>query len=75
MCFLLSEGMNVVSSWTFVLQLTWADIFFVAPLKSLKFLLGKDFLEGYPDLQELIRKVESEPNIAAYIARRPPGNR
>lgn len=58
-----------------LLQLTWADVYFVAPLKYFKFLAGKDFLEGYPSLQELVKKVESQAQIAAYIAKRPAGDR
>nr|QXF31014.1 glutathione S-transferase sigma 1 [Frankliniella occidentalis] len=56
-------------------KLTWADIYFVAPLKYFKDLYGRDFLEGYPLLQELVKKVESTPAIAKYIAKRPVGDR
>ena len=53
------------------MQLSWADIYFVAPLKYFKGIAGFDFLEGYPGLQELVKKVESVPQIASYIAKRP----
>lgn len=56
-------------------KLTWADIYFVAALKYFKYLAAKDFLEGYPLLQELVKKVESVPQIASYIAQRPAGDR
>ncbi|KAE8746461.1 Glutathione-S-transferase S-2-like [Frankliniella occidentalis] len=56
-------------------KLTWADIYFVAPLKYYKALMARDFLEGYPLLQELVRKVESTPPIAKYIAQRPVGDK
>uniref|UniRef100_A0A1D1ZBH7 glutathione transferase n=1 Tax=Anthurium amnicola TaxID=1678845 RepID=A0A1D1ZBH7_9ARAE len=52
-------------------KLSLADIFFVAPLNYYKAIAGKDFLVGYPGLQELVKKVESQPNIASYIAKRP----
>ncbi|KAK3931601.1 Glutathione S-transferase [Frankliniella fusca] len=56
-------------------KLTWGDIYFVAPLKYFKALVKRDFLEGYPLLQELVKKVESTPAIASYIAKRPAGDR
>ncbi|KAE8746321.1 hypothetical protein FOCC_FOCC006993 [Frankliniella occidentalis] len=56
-------------------KLTWADVFFVAPLNYFKYINKRDFLEGYPLLQELVKKVESTPAIASYIAKRPPGGR
>uniref|UniRef100_A0A6G1SAB0 glutathione transferase n=1 Tax=Aceria tosichella TaxID=561515 RepID=A0A6G1SAB0_9ACAR len=52
-------------------KLTWGDIYFVAPLKYFKGIAGFDFLEKYPGLQELVKKVESIPQIAAYISKRP----
>lgn len=52
-------------------KLTLADIVFVAPLNYYKFLVQKDFLVGYPKLQELVKKVESQPAIASYISKRP----
>ncbi|XP_034250056.1 glutathione S-transferase-like [Thrips palmi] len=52
-------------------KLTWADIYFVAPLNYFKALTGNDFLVGYPGLQALVKTVESQPDIAAYIAKRP----
>ncbi|KAK3930082.1 Glutathione S-transferase [Frankliniella fusca] len=67
-----TNGLRISS---FVNPLTWADIYFVAPLKYFKFLYGKDFLEGYPLLQELVKKVESTPAIAGYIAKRPAGDK
>ncbi|XP_026284284.1 galactose mutarotase-like [Frankliniella occidentalis] len=56
-------------------KMTWADVYFVAPLKYYKYIMQKDFLEGYPLLQDLVKKVESTPAIASYIAQRPAGNR
>ncbi|KAE8747766.1 Glutathione-S-transferase S-1-like [Frankliniella occidentalis] len=56
-------------------KLTWADVYFVAPLKYFKFIYGSDFTEGYPALQELVKKVEATPAIASYIAKRPAGDR
>ena len=59
-----------VSNVRFYFQLTWADIFLTAPIGFFLSMVGKD-LQGYPGLQALVKKVESIPEIASYIAKRP----
>ncbi|XP_056647762.1 glutathione S-transferase-like [Diorhabda carinulata] len=55
-------------------KLTWADLYFVAILGYLNFMLGKDLIENAPNLQKLKEKVLALPNIKAWVAKRPKGH-
>lgn len=51
-------------------QLTWADVYFCAPLTWFDAMLRQNVLEGYPALQALRRRVDGLPGVAAYVKSR-----
>ena len=52
-------------------KLTWADFHFVGILDTWKFGLGKDIIEGHPNLVKLREKVLNLPAIKEWIKTRP----
>lgn len=55
----------------FVLQLTWADLYFVGILDYLNYMTKSDLVANHPNLQRLVDNVTSIDSIAAWIAKRP----
>jgi len=51
--------------------LSWADLFFVAILDYLNFLVKIDLLEGRPKLQALKQQVLAVPQIKTWVDKRP----
>ena len=58
-------------SFSFSLQLSWADLFYTAASEMFSGLLETDVNKDYPELRKLVEKVRSLPNIKAYIETRP----
>lgn len=54
-----------------IIQLSWADIYFVALLDYMNFVIKSDLLEGRPNLQKLKEHVLTIPQIKSWIAKRP----
>ncbi|KAL4130775.1 hypothetical protein QTP88_008164 [Uroleucon formosanum] len=52
-------------------KLSWADLFFVAILDYLNFMVKIDLLEGRPKLKALKEQVLEIPQIKAWVAKRP----
>ncbi|KAK7864595.1 hypothetical protein R5R35_003186 [Gryllus longicercus] len=52
-------------------KLTWADVYFVAILDYLNFMVGKDLVEEYPTLRALRTTVLELPGIKEWVAKRP----
>ena len=53
------------------LQLTWADIFFVAILDYLSGMAKEDLVENYPKLKALKEHVLALPAIKSWVEKRP----
>ncbi|XP_034241044.1 glutathione S-transferase-like [Thrips palmi] len=51
-------------------KLTWADVYFCAPLTWFDAMLRQNVLEGYPALQALRRRVDALPGVADYVKSR-----
>lgn len=58
----------------FLFQLSWADLFFVAILDYLNFMVKIDLLEGRPKLQGLKEQVLAVPQIKTWVEKRPKAN-
>ena len=58
------------TGWLYGDRMTWVDCH-VANFTSLMAGYGFDILADYPQMAELIKKVESQPNIAKWIEKRP----
>jgi len=58
----------IFSLW---LQLTWADIFFIAIQQYLDAMVKFEVVEKYPNLKALKEKVRAIPQIAAWLAKAP----
>ncbi|XP_018560938.1 glutathione S-transferase [Anoplophora glabripennis] len=52
-------------------RLTWADIFVVAMVDYMSFLIQKDLTANYPNLQIVKENVMNVPNIKAWMDTRP----
>lgn len=52
-------------------QLSYADIFFVALLDYINYMLKFDLVEKYPNLQKVKENVTAVPAIKEWIERRP----
>ena len=52
-------------------KLTWADIYFVALLDYLSFMVGKKLIADCPTLLKLEEKVLNLPGIKEWVAKRP----
>lgn len=55
----------------YLLQLSWADLFFVAMLDLLNYMAKIDLLENRPKLQALKKQVLALPQIKSWINKRP----
>ncbi|KAK7864588.1 hypothetical protein R5R35_003179 [Gryllus longicercus] len=52
-------------------KLSYADVIFAALEEFLSGCMESDLLEGYPNLKSLVEKVNSNPEIKAWINKRP----
>ncbi|KAK5640320.1 hypothetical protein RI129_011131 [Pyrocoelia pectoralis] len=52
-------------------KLTWADFYFVALLDYLNFMIKKNLIADYPNLQVLQKNVLNLPGIKEWVAKRP----
>lgn len=60
-----------IDLFLFTVQLSYADIFFVAISDTLSFAYESDITEDKPHLKALREKVLEIPNIKAYVEKRP----
>lgn len=51
---------------------TWTDFVFVVALENFESIFGTTALENYPALRQLKKRVHEIPEIAEWIAKRPP---
>ncbi|XP_018560946.1 glutathione S-transferase-like isoform X1 [Anoplophora glabripennis] len=52
-------------------RLTWVDLVFTAILDFLNFMVKKDIISSFPNLQKVKENVETIPNIKAWLGKRP----
>ncbi|XP_023313068.1 glutathione S-transferase-like isoform X1 [Anoplophora glabripennis] len=52
-------------------RLTWVDLVFTAILDFFNFMIKKDIITNFPNLQKVKENVEKIPNIKAWLEKRP----
>lgn len=62
---------KIINEYFSVLQLTWADFYFVGILDYLNFMVGFDLIANRPNLQKVVSNVTSIESVAAWFDKRP----